>query len=95
MHMSSNVSSASRNHVAEFYNMFCFGEGIASGKHVAQLQTNQRRLVRRSTERRSNKMADSSIRVSPSVLSFRLYYVNSKLTVTAAGTTTTTNKQAK
>ena len=48
---------------------FVFGEGIASGKPVERLQTNQRRLVKRSTERRSNKMADSPIRMS-SVLSF-------------------------
>ena len=33
--MPSDFSSAGRKPVAEFY-MFCFSEGIASGKHVAQ-----------------------------------------------------------
>ena len=34
--MSSDCSFAGRKHVADFYSMFYFGEGIASGKHVAQ-----------------------------------------------------------
>ena len=42
-----------------------------SGKDGAQTMTNQSRLAERSTERRSSKMADSSIRMSPSsALSF-------------------------
>ena len=66
----SDCSSEGRKEVAEFYSMFYIREGIASGKHVAQTMTNQRRLAERSTER-SNKMADSSIRMSPSsALSF-------------------------
>ena len=58
--------SAGRKHVAEFYRMFHFGKGIASGK----LQTSQRRLVKTSTERMSNNIADFSIRMS--ILFFRL-----------------------
>ena len=34
--MSSKFSSVGRKHVAEFRNVFLIGEGIASGKHVAQ-----------------------------------------------------------
>ena len=57
--------------VAEFYSVLCIREGIASGKDGPQTMTNQRRLAERSTERRSSKMADSSIRTRPSsALSF-------------------------
>ena len=65
----SNFSSAGRKHVADFY-MFYIGAEIASGNHVAQPVTSQHRLVERSTGRRSNKMAHSSIRMS--LLIFRL-----------------------
>ena len=47
-----------------------FGEGIASGKHVAQTTDQSARTGERLTERTSNKMADSSIRIS--LLLFRL-----------------------
>ena len=59
----SNFSSAGRKLVADFY-MFDIDEEIASGKHAAQPVTSQHRRVERSTGRRSNKMADSSIRMS-------------------------------
>ena len=50
-----------RKHVAEFDSVFYFGEGIASGKHESHAVTHQHRLVKRSTERGSNKMVRSSI----------------------------------
>ena len=72
---------AGRKHVADFY-MFYLGEGIASVKHVV-LTADQ--SVNRSTERRSNKMADSSIRMSllgffPHLISLRKF----QITATAA-----------
>ena len=44
--------------------MFFIGEGMAGESVWHRLQMNQGRLVIRSTEKRSNKMADSSIPVS-------------------------------
>ena len=57
-----DFSFVSRKQGTEFCNMLRFREGVASGKHVAQ--TSQRRVMKKLTERRSNKMADSSIRMS-------------------------------
>ena len=50
--------------------MFYIGEGIASGKHVVQTADQSARMGKMSTERRSNKMVDFSIRTTP--LFFRL-----------------------
>ena len=49
--------------------MFYFGEGILSGKHVTQTADRSAQAGEKSTES-SNKMAGSSVRISPLSFSF-------------------------
>ena len=84
----SDCSSEGRKEVAEFYSMFYIREGIASGKHVAQTMTNQRRLVERWWKGRLKigQTKRRTLRLECVFYSFdSLCYVNSKLTATAAG----------